>query len=339
MVPWVARSRIVFLVLSFALLLSACSQVEVESEFETDGPARHSIEKVVVPSMWEEIFEDFDEAEGDAETEEETTQQERAAFEEELEEEIDREELAQEFDQVVLAAVDDRLEVERINEDDRVGVRISIETGDGDDLGEALNTLYNAVSLTDDEITAFTGSFTEVPNEENGSSFQLNLTADGDALTHRAALMTGSDEDDEDGFGAEFLNDLIEQGLDEESSEESDEVDLREWFALTYTISMPGEVTDHEDGTLLDDGRVQLDLPFEGTQTYFIESHLVPDVEEEEEEEESGFPVMLVVGIGAGILVLIAIIGGVLLFLRSREPGPATEPEQPTEPTTDKEDS
>jgi hypothetical protein len=232
--------------LVLGLVLSGCIEVAIESEFESDGSARHSLSTTVDRTMVDDEM---------------------------LGGELD-------FDEIEQGAHDAGLDVDRIDETDRVGVRMSIDVDDNEDLGEALNRLFNAMESDGPEVRAFSGSFTESGGGFGGTTYNFELTVDGDALF----------EDEEDEI------DDFDMGMDM----------MRQFINMTYTVSMPGDITDH-NGTDLGGGRVQWELPFQGTETFSAES-----------EEGSGFPLVLIIGGGVGFLAVILVIAGGVLLMRGR---------------------
>jgi hypothetical protein len=252
------RVLVVSSLLVLAVALAGCIEVAMESEFDSDGSARHSLSTLVDRSLLDDEM---------------------------LGEELD-------FDEIEQEGRDAGLDVERVDDGERVGVRMSMDVDDNDDLGRALNQLFNATDTDGPEINAFSGSFTQSGGGFGGTTYRFELTVDGDALF----------EDEEDEFDDEF-------GMGMEM--------MRQFINMTYTVNMPGEITDH-NGNDLGGGRIQWDLPFEGSQTFFVES-----------EEGSGFPLALILGVGVGFVALILVVVGGLLLMRGRsapQPAPAASP-------------
>lgn len=178
-------------------------------------------------------------------------------------------------------------EVEEIDTADRVGVRLTTQADDNSDLGSVLNDLFAASGGEGPPPEGFSGNFSESDGGIGGSSFRFELDVDGDALFEDE--FAGDVEDDFDGemdFGPDML---------------------RQFMNLTYTVSMPGEITDH-NGTDLGNGRVQWDIPFEGSETFFAES-----------EGSSGLSLGLIIGIGIGALALILIVVGGIVLMRPKK--------------------
>ena len=270
-------------------MLAGCARIEIESEFTGDGNARHAITKVVDPGQFDDLM---------AWLEEEAETPDAAPDREEFNRNI-----ASGFNTVAGQAAAAGLDVERIDEPNRIGVRVSTRAGEGEDLGRILNGLYTAITEGDEDIRAFTGSFSVDEAGENGSTYRVDLTVVGDSLLSPGALLSrGQDEDADDIFGDAF-RDAIQDRLDEESADD----ELRELFVLSYTVSMPGELTS-SNGADLGDGRVRFDLPFRGTQAFFAVSRTV----------DERFPLeVVVISIGA-LLVILIIVGAFLLLRKSR---------------------
>lgn len=254
------------LVTSMALLLSACIQIDVESEFEADGSGTHSIETTIDRSIMD------DEMMG-------------AEFDEE----------GFDFDEVREEGEAAGFEVEEIDTADRVGVRLTTHVDDNSDMGDVLNDLFTATGGEGPPVEGFEGSFTESGGGIGGSNYRFELTVDGNALF-------------EDEFAGDMEDDL-DDGMDMDFGPDM----LRQFMNLTYTVSMPGEITDH-NGTDLGGGRVQWDIPFQGSETFFAES-----------EDGSGLSLALILGIGVGALALVLIIVGGIVLMRPRK-APVDEP-------------
>ncbi len=253
------------LAVSLALVLAACVQIEVESEFESDGSARHSIASSIDRSFMD------DEMMGG-----------------ELDGELD-------FDEIEREGEEAGFDVERIDTADRIGVRLSTEVDDNEDLGDVLNDLFAATGGEGPPVDGFSGGFTESGGGFGGSTYRFELTVDGTAL-----FDDGLDDDIDDEMD-------MDMGMDM----------MRQFINMTYTVSMPGELTDH-NGSELGTNRVQWEIPFEGTETFFAES-----------EDGSGIPIALIVGIGIGVIALVLIVVGAVFLMR-----PKTAPAQP-EPSSE----
>lgn len=231
------------------LALSGCVQIDVSSEFDSDGSGVHALSTTLDQSMVDDEM---------------------------LGGELDFEEIEEN------AANVDGVDAERIEDGDRVGIRISTEVEDNEDLGAALNELLTAMDPEAPTMDAFSGSFTE-SGGLGGTTYEFELTVNGDEL-----FDDGSDE------------------LDDEMDMEFDANMMRQFIDLTYTISMPGEISDH-NGTEIDGNQVQWELPFEGSSTFSAES-----------EEGGGLSFALIIGIGTGTLALLLLAVGGIFLLRSR---------------------
>ena len=236
-----------------SLALAGCVQIEMESDFESDGSATHSLSTAIDRS-----FLDDEMMAG------------------ELEGELD-------FDEIEREGEAAGFDVERIDESDRVGVRLSTQVDDNSDLGDVLNDLFNATADEIDQVDAFSGSFTESGGGLGGATYRFELTVDGDAL-----FDDGEDEFDDE-LDMDFGADMMRQFID-----------------LTYTVSMPGEITDH-NGTELGAGRVQWQIPFQGSESFFAES-----------EDEGGLSLALIGGIAVGLLAVILVVIGAFVLMRGR---------------------
>jgi hypothetical protein len=138
-------------VLALAFILAACIQIDVESEFEPDGSANHSMELTVDRALLDGSMLDG-----------------------ELDADLDFEELEREAEAA-------GLETERIDTADRVGVRVSKFVEDNEDLSEVLNSLFDSAGGDGPPVDAFRGGFTQSSNL-GGSTYQFELSVDGDSL-------------------------------------------------------------------------------------------------------------------------------------------------------------
>jgi hypothetical protein len=206
----------------------------------------------------------------------------------ELEGEID-------FDEARRQGEEAGFEVEEIDTADRIGIRLTTSVEDNSDLGEVLNQLFAASSGEGPPVDGFSGGFSE-SGGFGGSTYRFELTVDGDAL-----------------FEEEF-DDEVEDELDDEFGMDFGPEIMRQFLDLTYTVSMPGEITEH-NGRELGAGRVQWDIPFQGVETFYAES-----------EEGSTFSLALIIAIGVGVLALALIIVGGIVLMR-----PKKTPEHPAE--------
>lgn len=137
---------------------AACARVQVGSEFEEDGGARHSVLVVFDRDDLAEDLTPWVEARL-------TEVQEQARL--------------------------DGFVVERIDTDREVGVRIAEDTLDVEDAGAALNALINAIALeeTDGPVAPFQGTFTVERGAVGGAVFELDVSVDGALLMVIAAAM------------------------------------------------------------------------------------------------------------------------------------------------------
>lgn len=263
--PIQRHSRGIVGAIAAALLMTSCITVSVESEFDEDGSARHvytaTVERDVLAEFGETGInpeEDFAEAEEEAQA---------AGY-----------------------------EVERIDTDEELGLRISKTVEDNADLGQVINDFFSAGDTEGGQpVTAFIGSFIQ-----DGDTHTLELTVDGDSL-FGDELGTGDEE-----IPASMLSSLIE---------------------MTYSVRMPGEInTEETNGRILPDGRVQWDLPLSGTETFRAVS----------ETEGDAFPLAMVLGGSALLLLIVGGAVFVLLRGRQTPavapvaPAPYADPEAPT---------
>jgi hypothetical protein len=258
---------------ALALILASCAQVEVESEFDSDGSARHSISTTV-----ERAFLDGD------------------MLGDELGGEID-------FDEIEREAEAAGLDAERIDTTERVGVRLSTNVEDNEDLGNVMDELFSAATGDAGGMAGFEGGFTE-SSGIGGGSYRFELTIDGDALFDGefTDMDAELDSEVEDEFGMEF-----DAGM------------LQQLFDFTYTVTMPGEITEH-NGNELGSSTVQWELPLQGRETFVAES-----------ADGSSFPVALIAGVAIGIIALILIVLGAMTLMRGQKaptgPAPGTRPD------------
>lgn len=150
------RRRTTFILTSMLatlLILSGCVSMELESEFDEDGGAIHTMALTIDMSDFAELG-DLGEGEIDP-------------FEN--------------FEETEELANEQGFRVERIEEGDIVGVRLIQEVEDSSNLGDQLNAMFNAGAAEGEEISPFSGTF-----EKDGGDYTLNLTVDGSALTDTA---------------------------------------------------------------------------------------------------------------------------------------------------------
>lgn len=204
------RIRGLTLLLVAGLLLSSCINMAVESEFNEDGSARHSYQVTIQRDMLDQ-FEDMGE---------------------QLDPEADFEDAAE-------AARELGLNVERIDTEEEIGLRLTLEVDDNSNLGQVLNDLFSAGSEAEEPISAFAGAF-----EQDGDIHTLDLTIDSEGL---------------------FGEDMQTEGISPDM--------LGNFFNMTYTVRLPGEINEEETtGRILPDGRVQWDLPLTGSESFIASS-------------------------------------------------------------------
>lgn len=186
------------------------------------------------------------------------------------------------FDEAAEAAREQGYEVEEIDTEEHFGLRLSRDYEDSADVGAILNELFSVGA--EEEVTAFSGGFTQ-----DGNTHTLELTVDG-------AGLTGEELTEEEGISPALLSGFI---------------------TMTYTARMPGEIDEEAtNGRILEDGRVQWDLPLTGAETFTAVS------------ETEGASTLLLLGV---IGLLFVFIGGaallaLFLYLRSRRTEPAAAP-------------
>ncbi len=242
------------------LAFASCVSMEMESQFNEDGSAIHTMALTIDMGDLGQLG-DLGEGELDP-------------FEN--------------FDDIEQEAAQEGFRVERIEDGDIVGVRLTKEVDDTEDLGEILNSMFNAGAADGSSVAPFSGTF-----EQDGNEYKLNLTVDGAQLTDTA------------GEGLGEGGDLGEFGLD-----------LSTIFDFTYSARMPGEIdVDETNGRISEDGLITWDLPLEGSETLTAVSA----------EEDSSNWVWILVVLGIIALGLIAIAGIVFVLLMTRRK-PATEP-------------
>jgi hypothetical protein len=255
----------IVLLLAAGLLLASCFTIEFESTFDEDGSGLHVYQATIERDAMDEFGGMGDEFE-----------------------------LDEGFDESEETARMMGYDVERIDTDELIGIRLSRNYEDSENVGQILNDLF-AVGA-DESTSAFTGTFTQ-----DGNTHTLNVTASGTEL-----------------FGEE----LDAEGLSPAM--------LSSFFTMTYTVRMPGElVEDETNGRILDDGRVQWDIPLTGTQTFTAVS----------ETEGDGLSTLVLVLV---IVLLFFFIGGaaliaLLLLMRNRRRTPqeslGVDPADPDAPT------
>lgn len=151
------RGASLLLLLLLSLLISACVDVELASEYRIDGSASHSIQIQVdfVPSDREDV-EDMEAILGDLRERSENS----------------------------------GLDFERTDETGRVTVRITGTTSEGQEAGAALNSMINAtgISAAPGVAAPFRGTFHRETGAIGGSSYILDLSVDGEMLFESVVL-------------------------------------------------------------------------------------------------------------------------------------------------------
>lgn len=210
------RRKLIFRCVLFsavALLLTSCFTVEVESDFAEDGSGVHVYQATIERAALDEFGEMADEAE----------------FEDGFDE---SEEVARQMG----------YDVQRIDNDEYFGIRLSRPYEDSENVGRILNDLFTLGA--DQPVTAFSGTFTQ-----DGNTHTLNVSVNGSELF--------GEIEEEEGISPAMLNAFI---------------------TMTYTVRMPGEIDeDATNGRILPDGRVQWDLPLTGTQNFIAVSETEGD--------------------------------------------------------------
>lgn len=173
-----------------------------------------------------------------------------------------------------------------IDTDDEVGSRVSKTYDDGQNVGAALDDMLVATADegTASPVGAVTGTFVN-----DGDEYRLNLTVDSDILFANSGVAEDSENVEDLGFG-----------------------DLDSFIDITYTATMPGEISE-TNGRDLGDGKVEWELPLTGITEISAVS---------KEEGSGGAGLIAIVGL-VGLLAVGALVGG-YLFTRRRTPAPAT---------------
>lgn len=181
--------------------------MEIESDFDEDGGAVHTMELTIDTSDLEQLgdlgevdpFEDFDEAEEEA--------------------------------------AEEGFRVERIEDGDVVGVRLIQEVDDSSDLGEQLNRLFNAGAAEGEDVTPFSGTF-----EKDGDDYTLDLTVDGATLTDTAG--EGLDDSDDLGIGLETIFEFTYSArLPGEIDEDATNGRITDDSVVTWDLPLEGSET------------------------------------------------------------------------------------------------
>ena len=260
------RSVAALAVLLVAMLLAGCVEVQMDSEFNEDGSARHAFEATIdrdgldqLGSFGGEAVESFDPEDG-------REQAEAAGF-----------------------------DYTPIDTDDEVGSRIAKTFDDGEQVGAAFDEMFSAGADQGAEVPlgAVTGTFVK-----DGDEYRLNLTIDSDLLFSSSGV-EDTDSAEDLGFG-----------------------DLSSFIDITYTATMPGEISE-TNGTDLGDGKVKWDLPLTGKSEISAVS--------KEGSSGSGATIAIV-----GLVALL-LVGGLVagyLFTRRRTTAPTTSAGSFTAPQT-----
>lgn len=191
-----------------ALLLTSCSTVTFGSRFNEDGSASHQLTVVIQRSSI--LAGDLSRVERELAT---------------------AEQLARE----------DGFAVDRLDDPTRLGLRVTSTTRDSVGSGPALNNLFNSIlsGADDTPVAPFQGTFERESGAVGGTSYDLDLTVDGEVL-YRAVREIAS-------------------GNRELGSPET----VSEVVTFQYVVTMPGEVTE-TDGLRAGDAQVHWEIPVAG---------------------------------------------------------------------------
>lgn len=194
--------------LACVLLFGGCASVRFGSTFSEEGTASHTLE-VTVPraSMNEQDIARVERQIADAE----------------------------------MNARSGGLTTARIDNPDSIGIRVINTTQDATDVGLALNSIFNTLVIDTNRgpVAPFQGTFERVSEAVGGTSFELNLTVDGDLLYAAAAN--------------------VAPGHPQFSTPEG----VREVVQIEYRVTMPGEITSTNGGRR-GDGSAFWIIPLEG---------------------------------------------------------------------------
>lgn len=187
-----------------AILLSGCVELKLESEFKDDGSAIHSVETTIERDSFDQLAAMGGE-EADMFSELDATQDEAEAA---------------------------GFTFEKIDNDEKLGSRISKEYDDGHDVEAAFNEIFevNADEGGDVSTGGITGTY-----ESDGDEHRLDLTVDSGILF----------PDGGEAAGAQFG-------------------DMSEMVTITYTATMPGKIKE-TNGEKVDDNTVRWELPLTGS--------------------------------------------------------------------------
>lgn len=195
-------------------------------------------------------------------------------------------------DQMTPDSVPEGYEVEVIDTEDEVGSTITTTVEDSGPLGDVLNDLFNAGETEGEPVNPFSGTL-----DKDGNTYRLNVTVDGDVLAQ-----SGQD----DVGGGEDLG-----------------IDMSDILDMTYAINLPGEI-EETNGTELEDGSVQWTLPTSGT----LDMRAVSETE----GDSNLLLWLLVLGIGALLLVGLAVVVALVVLMARRKREPAVAPAAPIVP-------
>lgn len=254
------RAALTWLGLAAAMVVAtaACARVQIGSEFDEDGAATHSVLAVF----------DRDDLGADITPWVETR-----------------------LTEIEEQAREDGFDVERIDTDRDVGVRIADPTVDAMDAGASLNALINAIALdeTDGPVAPFQGTFTIESAAVGGAVYQLEMTVDGAVLMVVAEAMMPPGE-------------TLPQGDA-----------LTEALRMSYVAIMPGRIRD-SNGQTIRSNTVRWDLPNDRRITMRAESKL----------GQEGSTAWFVIAAIGGVVAVAAIAGGIGLLLLRRRRAAAT---------------
>lgn len=232
-----------------ALALSGCVSMTMESTFNEDGSARHSLRTTIEKDALEQLEEftsDFSEGFEDTDATPEP------GADDESDDPADTFDLS---DEEVQALEDAGFSVEEIDTDEEVGVVISRDFPEGTSLTDAFNELMRANSEDDSDIPlgAIDGFF-----NRDGDTWTLDLNIDSDRLLESTEEATGTEPEEE--AAAEATIDTTIPGMDFESMG----ID----FDIEYIANFPGTITE-TNGDIDDDNdsRVTWELPMTGNTT------------------------------------------------------------------------